>query len=163
MAAPAFSTKPLSCFGEGGAIFIDDDELAAKLRAIRVHGQPTRGLHEYVGLNGRMETMQCAILGVKINHFAQEVADRQAAGARYAELLAGVSEVTPPPISAGNTHVYAQYVIRAERRDELRAYLQEQGIPSAIYYTVCVHQQPVFQKKYGYSDELFPQCFAGQR
>jgi UDP-2-acetamido-2-deoxy-ribo-hexuluronate aminotransferase len=152
-----FPTKPLSCFGEGGAIFVDDDELAMRLRAIRVHGQRERGLHEFVGLNGRFETLQAAILQVKLDHFDQEVQARAEIGARYGELLSGVPEVTPPPIAAGNTHVYAQYTLRAERRDALRAFLQERDIPTAIYYTVCVHQQPAFAR-YGFRDDQFPVC-----
>lgn len=152
-----FPTKPLSCFGEGGAVLVDDDELAKRMRAIRVHGQHERGLHEYLGFNGRFETLQAAILQVKISHFDQEIADRHAVAARYDELLQDISQVTIPPVGPGNAPVYALYTIRAERRDDLAVFLQERGIPFGIYYKICAHQQPIFAR-YGFRDEQFPQC-----
>jgi UDP-2-acetamido-2-deoxy-ribo-hexuluronate aminotransferase len=137
-----FPAKPFGCYGDGGALFTDDDDLAEKMRAIRTHGGVKRHFHTLVGMNGRFDTIQAAILLAKLPTFPSEVAARERIGARYSELLRDVCSI--PEISPGNTHVYAQYTIRVPDRDSLGAKLKEAGIPSAVYYPKCLHEQPVF-------------------
>jgi UDP-2-acetamido-2-deoxy-ribo-hexuluronate aminotransferase len=137
-----FPAKPFGCYGDGGALFTDDDDLAEKMRAIRTHGGVKRHFHTLVGMNGRFDTIQAAILLAKLSTFPGEVAARERNGARYSELLRDVCSI--PEISPGNSHVYAQYTIRVPDRDSLGAKLKEVGIPSAVYYPKCLHEQPVF-------------------
>lgn len=137
-----FPAKPFGCYGDGGALFCNDDELADKMRAIRTHGGQKRHHHPYLGINGRLDTLQAAILLAKFPHFEKEVAARQRIGARYSEALKNCC--TPPVVAPGNTHVYAQYTIRVADRDALASKLKAEGIPSAIYYPKCAHEQPVY-------------------
>jgi UDP-2-acetamido-2-deoxy-ribo-hexuluronate aminotransferase len=148
-----FPAKPLGCFGDGGALFTDDPQLAEKMAAIRTHGGLQRHHHPYVGTNGRMDTLQAAVILAKLPHFEWEVRQRNQIGARYSELLRPYCEV--PRVLDGNTHVYAQYTIRVSQRDQLAAHLQQQGIPTAIYYPKSVHEQPVFAP-FGYRAGMFP-------
>lgn len=147
-----FPAKPLGCYGDGGALFTDDDSLAEIMRAIRTHGGVRRHHHTHVGTNGRFDTMQAAVLLGKWPGFEEEVQKRGEIGARYSELLS--DHFTTPKILDGNTHVYAQYTIRVdeEKRDEIASGLKESGIPVGIYYPKCFHEQPVFEHlgyKYG--------------
>lgn len=137
-----FPAKPLGCYGDGGAVFTDDDEVAARMRAIRTHGGERRHHHPYLGMNSRFDTLQAAIILAKWPHFAGEIVRRNELGAAYTAALKGccVTPVTEP----GNLHVYAQYTIRLENRDEVAEALQAQGIPSMVYYPRCLHEQPVF-------------------
>ena len=137
-----FPAKPFGCYGDGGALFTDDDDLAEKMRAIRTHGGVKRHFHTLVGMNGRFDTIQAAILLAKLPTFPSEVAARERIGASYSELLRDICSI--PEISSGNSHVYAQYTIRVPDRDSLGAKLKEAGIPSAVYYPKCLHEQPVF-------------------
>jgi UDP-2-acetamido-2-deoxy-ribo-hexuluronate aminotransferase len=137
-----FPSKPLGCYGDGGACFTDDDELAAKMRQIRVHGQDRRYHHPVLGINGRMDTLQAAILLAKLDIFVEEVAARSRIGARYTELLQ--NSVVTPWIAPENTSVYAQYTVQVENRDNVQNKLREQGIPTAVHYPVPLHLQPVF-------------------
>ena len=137
-----FPAKPFGCYGDGGSLFTDDDNLAEKMRAIRTHGGVKRHFHTLVGMNGRFDTIQAAILLAKLPAFPGEVAARERIGARYSELLRDLCNV--PEIRSGNSHVYAQYTIRVPDRDSLGAKLKEAGIPSAVYYPKCLHEQPVF-------------------
>jgi len=137
-----FPAKPLGCYGDGGALFTDDDELAAKMKAIRTHGGVNRHHHTLLGMNGRFDTLQAAVILAKLPHFADEVEARSRIGARYSELLKGVCET--PAIRDGNVHVYAQYTIRVPDRDALGAKLKDAGIPTAVYYPKCLHEQPIF-------------------
>jgi UDP-2-acetamido-2-deoxy-ribo-hexuluronate aminotransferase len=137
-----FPAKPLGCYGEGGALFSDDDALADKMRAIRTHGGLKRHHHPLLGTNGRFDTLQAAVLLAKLPHFQWEVEERGRIGARYSAELGGHCVV--PKVAPGNTHVYAQYTIRIENRDKLAEKLKSQGIPTAIYYPKCLHEQPVF-------------------
>jgi UDP-2-acetamido-2-deoxy-ribo-hexuluronate aminotransferase len=148
-----FPAKPLGCFGDGGALFTDDDELATSLRAIRTHGGTRRHHHTLVGTNGRMDTLQAAVVLAKLPHFEQEVRNRGEIGARYSDLLRDDCDV--PEVDVGNTHVYAQYTIRVPDRDFVAASLKEQGIPSAVYYPKCLHEQPIFADL-GYEYGAFP-------
>lgn len=137
-----FPAKPLGCYGDGGALFTNDHELAARIKAIRTHGGTQRHHHTLVGTNGRMDTLQAAAVLAKLPHFESEVAARGSIGARYSKLLADCCET--PAIADGNSHVYAQYTIRVQHRDQVIASLKEQGIPTAVYYPRCLHEQPVF-------------------
>jgi dTDP-4-amino-4,6-dideoxygalactose transaminase len=142
-----FPAKPFGCFGDGGAIFTDDAQLAAELRSIRVHGQ---GSEKYdnvrLGLTARLDTMQAAILIEKLKIFEDEIAARNRVAARYAQGLGNV--VTVPHLAAGCTSVWAQYTIRLPKgidRDGFAAKLQAQGIPTAIYYPKSMHQQTAYR------------------
>lgn len=137
-----FPAKPLGCYGDGGALFTSDDGLAEKMRAIRTHGGLKRHHHPFLGMNGRFDTLQAAVVLAKMPHFQWEVEERGRIGARYTELLRSTCAV--PEVTAGNTHVYAQYTIRVPNRDAVGAKLKEQGIPTAVYYPKCLHEQPVF-------------------
>ncbi len=137
-----FPSKPLGCYGDGGACFTDDAELANRMRQIRVHGQDRRYHHPILGVNGRMDTLQAAILLAKLEIFADEVEARSRIGARYSELLQDA--VVTPYIEPYGTSVYAQYTFQVTGREEVQKKLQEQGIPTAVHYPVPLHLQPVF-------------------
>lgn len=137
-----FPSKPLGCYGDGGALFTNDDNLAASMRQIRAHGQDRRYHHPRIGINGRMDTIQAAILLAKLELFNDEVAARARIGARYTELLQG--SVVTPTISPENTSVYAQYTVQVENRSDVQKRLSELGVPTAVHYPVPLHLQPVF-------------------
>jgi UDP-2-acetamido-2-deoxy-ribo-hexuluronate aminotransferase len=137
-----FPAKPFGCYGDGGALFTNDDTLATKMRAIRTHGGEQRHYHPYLGMNGRLDTLQAAILLAKFPYFSEEVTAREELGARYSELLKDCCHI--PEVSPRNTHIYAQYTIRVSDRDVLSAELKKAGIPTAVYYPKCLHEQPVF-------------------
>src|SRR3954470_15874731 len=154
-----FPAKPLGCFGDGGAIFTDDDELADTLRSIRVHGQ---GSDKYdnvrFGLTGRLDTMQAAILIEKLKIFDDEIAARNEVAERYARGLSNV--VTVPRVAPGNTSVWAQYTIRLPEgtdRDGFAAALKAQGVPTAIYYGKSMHQQTAY-RQYPVAEGGLPAC-----
>ncbi|MEI7728454.1 MAG: DegT/DnrJ/EryC1/StrS family aminotransferase [Verrucomicrobiota bacterium] len=148
-----FPAKPLGCYGDGGALFANDDALANTMRAIRNHGGLVRHHHPLVGMNGRFDTLQAAVLLGKLPHFQEEVEARGRIGARYSALLSGLC--TTPTVQPGNTHVYAQYTIRVPNRDDVGTKLKQQGIPTAVYYPKCLHEQPVFASA-GYKLGDFP-------
>lgn len=148
-----FPAKPLGCYGDGGALFTNDDALAAKLRAIRTHGSEVRYLHTCVGFNGRFDTLQAAIVLVKMKIFPAEVKAREEIGARYTRLLQNVCAV--PTTQRGNTHVFAQYTIRVPDRESLAKQLNARGIPTAVHYPRALHEQPVFSEL-GYALGSFP-------
>jgi UDP-2-acetamido-2-deoxy-ribo-hexuluronate aminotransferase len=137
-----FPAKPLGCFGDGGALFTPDDALAEKMRTIRSHGGLQRHHHPLLGMNGRFDTLQAAVLLAKLPHFDWEVGRRNEIGARYTSRLRGAVDV--PEVMPGNTHVYAQYTVRVRDRAALGAKLKAAGIPTAVYYPKCLHEQPVF-------------------
>ncbi|MDN0075917.1 DegT/DnrJ/EryC1/StrS family aminotransferase [Crenobacter sp. SG2303] len=137
-----FPSKPLGCYGDGGALFTDDDELAKTIRQIRSHGQDRRYHHPIIGLNGRLDTLQAAVLLAKLPSFADEVAARERIGARYSELLKDVARV--PALAEGCNSVYAQYTIEIDGREAVQAALKEQGVPTAVHYPVPLNLQPAF-------------------
>ena len=141
-----FPSKPLGGFGDGGALFTDDDDMAEKFRQIRVHGQANKHHHPVLGLNGRLDTLQAAMLLAVFEIFPEEVMQRQAIGARYNKMLveAGPQGIQLPHIAEGSTSVHAIYTILTPQRDALQARLKEAGIPSVAYYAVPLHLQPVF-------------------
>lgn len=148
-----FPSKPLGCYGDGGALFTNDDDLATKMRQIRAHGQDRRYHHPALGINGRMDTLQAAVLLAKLEVFDDEVAARARIGSRYSELL--MSSFTTPYIAPENTSVYAQYTLHVENRDEVQKRLRGKGIPTAVHYPVPLHLQPVFDGL-GLQIERFP-------
>lgn len=155
-----FPAKPLGCYGDGGALFTNNDALNETVRAIRTHGGVKRHHHPLLGMNGRFDTLQAAVLLAKLPHFPTEVEARGRIGARYTELLRGAVGV--PEVAPGNTHVYAQYTIRVVNRDELGAALKAAGIPSAVYYPKCLHEQPVYAPL-GYKWGDFPESERASR
>lgn len=149
-----FPAKPLGCYGDGGALFTNDDDIAAKMKAIRTHGGERRHYHTLVGTNGRFDTLQAAVVLAKFPYFDEEVRIRAEIGDRYGKLLSGV-DLTVPEVAEGNTSVWAQYTIRVANRDDVGAKLKEKGVPTAVYYPKCLHEQPVFAEL-GYKWGDFP-------
>ena len=142
-----FPSKPLGCYGDGGACFTNDAALALKMRQIRVHGQDKRYHHALLGVNGRLDTLQAAILLAKMRIFPQEVTLRKQIGARYSELLSGLPCKTPF-IANGNTHMYGQYTLVVENREQLVKMINESGVPTAIHYPIPLHKQPALMPYY---------------
>jgi UDP-2-acetamido-2-deoxy-ribo-hexuluronate aminotransferase len=134
-----FPSKPLGGYGDSGACFTNDDELAKNLAEIRVHGQNARYCHSRIGINGRMDTIQAAILLEKLKLFPEEIVLRQRVAHQYDELLSSL--VRTPYVRAHNTSVYAQYTIEVNNRPLFQQQLQEAGIPTAVHYPVAMHQQ----------------------
>jgi UDP-2-acetamido-2-deoxy-ribo-hexuluronate aminotransferase len=155
-----FPAKPLGCYGDGGALFTSDDSLAEKMRAIRTHGGLKRHHHPLLGMNGRFDTLQAAVLLAKMPRFEWEVGERARIGARYSELLRASCVV--PEVQPGNTHVYAQYTIRVPNRETVSSKLKPLGIPTAVYYPKCLHEQPVFASS-GYKWGDFPESEKASR
>jgi UDP-2-acetamido-2-deoxy-ribo-hexuluronate aminotransferase len=139
-----FPAKPLGCYGEGGALFTNNNDLAEKMKAIRNHGCLQRHYHTLLGTNGRFDTVQAAVLLAKLPHLDWELRERERIGTRYSEALQNRCGV--PAVAPGNTHVYAQYTIRIPERDAVAERLRREGIPTAVYYPKCLHEQPVFAK-----------------
>ena len=135
-----FPSKPLGCYGDGGACFTDDEALATRIRQISAHGQDRRYHHPRIGINGRLDTIQAAVLLAKLDVFPQDVEARGRLGQRYTELLANVART--PHIEPYNTSVYAQYTIQADNRDALASALKESGIPTAVHYPLPLTRQP---------------------
>lgn len=136
-----FPSKPLGCYGDGGAIFTNDDELAKVLRQIARHGQDRRYHHVRVGVNSRLDTLQAAILLPKLEIFADEIEKRQQVAAWYTEHLAAVN-ITAPTIEEHNLSAWAQFTIQVENRDAVQAKLQAQDIPTAVHYPIPLNKQP---------------------
>ena len=141
-----FPSKNLGCYGDGGAMFIQDDALAEKARMVANHGQRVKYHHDIVGCNSRLDTLQAAVLDVKLKYLDQYTEARQAAAARYDRLLADVEGIVIPARATNSTHVFHQYTLRVPhgRRDALKAFLAERGIPSMIYYPVPLHLQKAY-------------------
>ncbi len=149
-----FPSKPLGCYGDGGAIFTSDDALAEKMRMLLNHGQNARYKHKYIGINGRLDAIQAAVLNVKLKYFEEEVKTRQKVGTRYDDGLFTCS-VTTPYVKADRTSVYAQYSIRVKDRDNVAAALSSRGIPTAVHYPMPLHLQEAFASL-GYQAGDFP-------
>jgi UDP-2-acetamido-2-deoxy-ribo-hexuluronate aminotransferase len=139
-----FPTKPLGCYGDGGAVFTADEGLARRVRALANHGSVDRQTFELVGTNARLDTLQAAILLAKLPSFDEELAERRRLAGVYTEALAG--HVTPPEILPGNEHVFAQYTVRVRERDRVAAALRAEGLPTQVHYRRCLHQQPAFSR-----------------
>jgi len=142
-----FPSKPLGCYGDGGAIFTDDDALATACSEIRVHGQSARYHHTRIGIGGRMDTLQCAILLAKLARFDWEVARRIELGERYGDAIrASGAKVGLLTVRPDRTSVWAQYTVLVNDRDGVQERMRQAGIPTAVHYPKPLHQQPAYQK-----------------
>ena len=137
-----FPSKPLGCYGDGGAIFTDNDELAIVLRQIARHGQDRRYHHIRVGVNSRLDTLQAAILLPKLDIFVEEIKLRQKVGQNYDKLLTQAGVSAAPHIQPNLTSVYAQYTIKVKNREIVQARLNEANIPTAVHYPIPLNKQP---------------------
>jgi UDP-2-acetamido-2-deoxy-ribo-hexuluronate aminotransferase len=142
-----FPTKNLGAFGDGGALFTRNVDLAQKIRMIANHGQKKKYYHDVIGVNSRLDTLQAAILKVKLTHLDMYAASRQAVADYYDDHLKGVSFLATPSRTTYSTHVFHQYtvIVKGGYRDELKTYLQEKKIPSMIYYPVPLHLQQAYR------------------
>ncbi|WP_299186441.1 DegT/DnrJ/EryC1/StrS aminotransferase family protein [uncultured Aquimarina sp.] len=148
-----FPAKPLGCFGDGGALFTNDEKLADKIKSIRIHGQTQRYIHKYIGMGGRLDTLQASILFEKLKHYDNDILRRQNVANKYNELLS--EKFILPLIEDHNTSVWAQYSIRVKNRDILQKELREKGIPTAVHYPKPLHLQECFSYL-GYKEGDFP-------
>lgn len=151
-----YPSKNLGCYGDGGAISTQDEALAAKMRMIANHGQSRRYYHDLVGVNSRLDTIQAAILDIKLKHLNSYNQRRQEAAAWYDEGFAEITQLTTPRRASYSTHVFHQYTLLVAdgKRDALQAWLQEKGIPTMIYYPVPLYEQAAFKKLAGSIDFL---------
>jgi len=148
-----FPSKPLGCYGDGGAIFTNDDALAQAMREIRVHGQSQRYVHTRVGVGGRMDTLQCAIVLAKLERFQWEVQQRMEIGQRYTDLISSARAQRSNPqeaiqtitIRPERTSIYAQYTVMVPDREALQKRLAEAGMPTAVHYPVPLNEQPAYK------------------
>jgi UDP-2-acetamido-2-deoxy-ribo-hexuluronate aminotransferase len=153
-----FPSKNLGCLGDGGALFTRNAARAQLLQQLANHGQSQKYYHQRIGLNSRLDTLQAALLRVKLRHLPAAQAARQAVAARYDAALGGISGLHIPARDIRSSHVFHQYTLRIEgngRRDALQQHLKQQGVPSAIYYPLPVHQQPAYEYL-GYQMGQFP-------
>ncbi|MBT9332679.1 DegT/DnrJ/EryC1/StrS family aminotransferase [Paracidobacterium acidisoli] len=156
-----FPSKPLGCYGDGGACFTSDDTLATALRQLHNHGQDRRYHHTRIGINGRLDTLQAAILLAKLEAFDDELIARSEAADRYSTLLQDVLQ--PPRLLPGYTSAWAQYTIEVDHRDAVQDSMQKAGIPTAVHYPVPLHLQPVYASL-GLKQGSFPHAErAGER
>lgn len=139
-----FPSKPLGCYGDGGAIFTNDDSLAIACQEIRVHGQERRYFHTRLGVGGRMDTLQCAVVLAKLERFDWEVAQRQRIAQRYNDFLTKMG-IAVIPLRGDRTSVYAQYTIQVADRDAVQRRLLEADIPTSVHYPVPINAQPAYQ------------------
>lgn len=137
-----FPAKPLGCYGDGGAVFTNNDEYADKIKMMRVHGQNKRYHHKYIGMGGRLDTIQAAVLLAKLPHYAKEIEARQAIAQQYKNDLKGVKL---PQVKADCTSVWAQYTVRVQNRDQVQDKLKASDVPTAVHYPVPLHIQECFQ------------------
>lgn len=146
-----FPSKNLGCYGDGGAVLTRSETLAERLKMIRNHGQKVKYTHEIIGINSRLDTLQAAILDVKLKHLDSFTAARQALAKNYSEAFANIPGIIPPSISAQSTHVFHQYTLRCTHgnRQALAEFLKSKGIPTMIYYPIALHLQPVFKAEHG--------------
>jgi dTDP-4-amino-4,6-dideoxygalactose transaminase len=154
-----FPTKNLGAYGDGGMIVTNNDEMAEKMSVIRVHGSKPKYYHHILGYNSRLDELQAAVLNVKFPHLDKWSEMRQQNAQNYTQLLKeqlGDKVVTPVALE-NRRHVFHQYTLRVEKRDELQAFLKEQGIDTMVYYPLCLHIQPVF-KELGYKEGDFPEA-----
>lgn len=150
-----FPSKNLGAWGDGGMMVTSDDAAADRLRKLRLHGGAKQYHHDEVGTNSRLDTLQAAVLLAKLPHLGAWSAKRREHAAYYTEAFAGVPEVKPPVTDPANEHIFHQYTIRAQRRDDLQAHLKKEGIGHAVYYPIPLHRQPCFAHL-GYKDGSLP-------
>jgi dTDP-4-amino-4,6-dideoxygalactose transaminase len=142
-----FPSKNLGCYGDGGAIFTRDLVLAEKIKMLANHGQVKKYIHKFIGVNSRLDTIQAVILDIKLKYIDQYINARRNAADRYDQLLSGIEELITPARSKNSTHVFHQYtlLILNNKRDELKKYLDDAGIPSMIYYPIPLNDQEAFR------------------
>lgn len=150
-----FPAKPLGCYGDGGAIFTNDEELANKMKSLRLHGQSIRYHHKYIGIGGRLDTIQSAVLNVKLKYYSKDLVRRQEIASKYTKALENKSNVVLPHVDEKATSVWAQYSIRVKNRDKIQNKLKEDGIPTAVHYPMPLHLQECFTYL-GYKKGDFP-------
>lgn len=148
-----YPSKPLGCYGDGGAVFCQDSILAQKIRSLMNHGQEGRYQHTSIGMNGRLDSIQAAVLLVKLKHYEEEFLARNRIAKRYQENLKG--SVQLPTLSSANTSAWAQFTVSHPMRDPICDALRKVGIPTCIHYPIPLHQQPIFAQ-YGISDASCP-------
>ncbi|WP_164469324.1 DegT/DnrJ/EryC1/StrS family aminotransferase [Aliarcobacter cryaerophilus] len=139
-----FPAKPLGCYGDGGALFTNDEKLADKIKSLRLHGQSIRYHHQYIGMGGRLDTIQAAVLNVKLKYYEKDLKLRQDVAAKYTKAL-NVKNIKTPFVKSDRTSAWAQYSIRVENRSELQTKLQNLGIPTAVHYPMPLHVQECFK------------------
>lgn len=149
-----FPAKPLGCYGDGGAVFTNDDILAQKLKSLRIHGQSKRYHHQYIGIGGRLDTIQAAVLLVKLSHYEKDLSLRQSVATKYTKALNGKNLILPY-VDSRTTSAWAQYSVRVKNRDEVQARLKDAGIPTAVHYPMPLHLQECFAYL-GYKKGDFP-------
>jgi UDP-2-acetamido-2-deoxy-ribo-hexuluronate aminotransferase len=142
-----FPAKPLGCYGDGGAAFTDDDALAEAMREVRVHGSKQRYYHTRIGINGRLDTIQCAILIPKLERFPWELEQRELRGARFNQRFSELKRfgVTIPEIAPNRTSCWAQYTLQVPKRDEFQKAMQAKGVPTAVHYPRTMPDQPAYE------------------
>ena len=142
-----FPTKNLGCYGDGGALFTQDKELAGRIRMVTDHGQKVKYYHDIIGCNSRLDTIQAAVLNIKLKHLSEYSAARYSFAQRYKELLKSVEGIVVPEEAKNTTHVYHQFTLQVkDRRAELKQYLADNGIPSMIYYPMSLNNQRAFER-----------------
>ena len=139
-----FPAKPLGCFGDGGAVFTNDEKLAIKIKQLRVHGQNKRYYHKYIGMGGRLDTIQAAVLNVKLKYYEKDLSLRQDVASKYTQTL-NDKDLILPFTNKNTTSAWAQYSIRVKNRDEVQAKLKDKGIPTAVHYPMPLHLQECFE------------------
>ena len=141
-----FPSKNLGCYGDGGAVFTQSDALAEKVRSLANHGMTVRYHHDHIGVNSRLDSLQAAVLDVKLKYLDDYITARRTAADYYSAHLKDISSLVLPVVSSYTTHVWHQYTIRVTdgRRDELQKYLKENGVPSMVYYPIPIHQQKAY-------------------
>jgi dTDP-4-amino-4,6-dideoxygalactose transaminase len=150
-----FPTKNLGAFGDGGMLTTDDESIAKKLRALRIHGTVAKYIHQWPGKNSRLDALQAAVLDVKLRYLDDWSAGRQRNAALYREYLAGSGVILPQVAPYQTRHIYNQFVIRVRERDRLRGWLAEQGVGTEIYYPRALHLQPALES-FGFKEGDFP-------
>jgi UDP-2-acetamido-2-deoxy-ribo-hexuluronate aminotransferase len=165
-----FPAKPLGCYGDGGAVFTNNEELANKMKSLRLHGQSKRYHHKYIGMGGRLDTIQAAVLNVKLKYYSKDLALRQEVASKYTEALKSKTNLVLPYIHSNATSAWAQYSVRVKNREELKQtfdkdqkenlmsiqdYLKSKGIPTAVHYPMPLHLQECFSYL-GYKKGDFP-------
>ncbi|MCG3670053.1 DegT/DnrJ/EryC1/StrS family aminotransferase [Aliarcobacter butzleri] len=140
-----FPAKPLGCYGDGGAAFTNDEEIANKMKSLRLHGQSKRYHHKYIGMGGRLDTIQAAVLNVKLKYYPKDLAKRAEVASKYTKALENKLGLILPFVDKKATSAWAQYSIRVKNRDEVQNRLKEAGIPTAVHYPMPLHLQECFK------------------
>lgn len=148
-----FPAKPLGCYGDGGAVFTNNDKYAEKMKMMRMHGQNKRYHHKYIGMGGRLDTIQAAVLLAKLPYYQTEISDRNRVALTYAKYIS--SNISLPVISENRTSVWAQYTLRVENRERIQKLLKKNGVPTAVHYPMPLHLQECFLYL-GYQQGDFP-------